>query len=171
MLFFEDFEVGDVIELATVSVDETAIVEFARKYDPQPMHLDPAAAAESHFGGLIASGWHTCALSMRVLADWFQQAEVQGMGSPGLKSVRWLAPVRPGDVLTFPQARLIRGVRVVDLGSRRGPAAEAQGLYEDLEPAPAKTDPPKPARVDREPGTGRPTKAQRRATDRLRDRH
>ncbi len=99
MLFFEDFEVGDVIELATVSVDETAIVEFARKYDPQPMHLDPAAAAESHFGGLIASGWHTCALSMRVLADWFQQAEVQGMGSPGLKSVRWLAPVRPGDVL------------------------------------------------------------------------
>ena len=79
--------------------------------------------------------------------------------------------VRPGDVLTFPQARLIRVVRVVDLGSRRGPAAEAQGLYEDLEPAPAKTDPPKPARVDREPGTGRPTKAQRRATDRLRDRH
>jgi acyl dehydratase len=100
MRFFEDFEVGEVIRLPSVSVDEAAIVEFARKYDPQPIHVDPAAAAEGHFGGLIASGWHTCALSMRVLADWFRQAEVQGMGSPGLESVRWLAPVRPGDVLT-----------------------------------------------------------------------
>ncbi|MDP6706944.1 MAG: MaoC family dehydratase [Alphaproteobacteria bacterium] len=100
MLFFEDLEVGQVQMLPTVTVDEAAIVDFARRYDPQPMHLDPVAAAESAFGGLVASGWHTCAVSMRMLADWFRQAEFQGMGSPGLESVRWLAPVRPGDVLT-----------------------------------------------------------------------
>ncbi len=81
--------------------------------------------------------------------------------------------VRPGDVLTFPQARLIRVVRVIALGSRRGPAVEAQGLYEDLEPAPTgATRPPpdaEPASIAREPGSGRPTKAQRRAIDRLRE--
>ena len=99
--------------------------------------------------------------------------------------------VRPGDVLTFPQARTIRVIRLVALGSRRGPAAEAQGLYEDLdpvdlepmdlepvdlepvdlEPAPAQALAPQPAGLAREPGTGRPTKAQRRAIDRLREQH
>jgi ribosome-associated heat shock protein Hsp15 len=84
--------------------------------------------------------------------------------------------VRPGDVLTFPQARTIRVVRLVALGSRRGPAAEAQGLYEDLdpvdlEPAPVEAVPAQPAGLAREPGTGRPTKAQRRAIDRLREQH
>ena len=89
--------------------------------------------------------------------------------------------VRPGDVLTFPQARNIRVVRLVALGSRRGPAAEAQGLYEDLdpvdldpaalEPALAEAVPAQPAGLTREPGTGRPTKAQRRAIDRLREQH
>jgi acyl dehydratase len=96
--WFEDYEAGEVVEFGEYPVTQEEIVEFARRYDPQPFHVDPEAAKDSAYGGLIASGWHTCAIMMRLLADGFV-SEVASMGSPGLDELRWLAPVRPGDVL------------------------------------------------------------------------
>lgn len=96
--YFEDFEIGSVHELGSVTVDAAEIVEFAERYDPQPFHVDPAAAARSPFGGLIASGWHTCALYMRLLADGLL-LDSASQGASGIEELRWLAPVRPGDVL------------------------------------------------------------------------
>jgi acyl dehydratase len=98
-LYLEDLTPGRVFELGSVVVTEEAIVEFATRYDPQPFHVDPEAAADSPFGGLIASGWQTCALFMRLLVDGLVRHSA-GMGSPGMDEVRWLAPVRPGDTLT-----------------------------------------------------------------------
>lgn len=100
MRYFEDFTAGEVIALKPFSIGQEEIVAFARKYDPQPMHMDPEAARQGRFGGLIASGWHTCALAMQATVAWFAEAEVAALGSPGLDEVRWLAPVRPGDVLS-----------------------------------------------------------------------
>ncbi len=99
MLYFEDLTPGRVFELGSVSPTADEIVEFATRFDPQPFHTDPEAASASHFGGLIASGWHTCALFMRLLVDGLI-GDVASMGSPGMDEVRWLAPVRPDDVLT-----------------------------------------------------------------------
>lgn len=96
--FFEDFVVGEVIELGEVEVTESAIIEFAQRYDPQPFHVDLAAAEASPFGGLIASGWHTCALYMRLLCDGMI-LDSSSQGSSGMEVLRWLAPVRPGDTL------------------------------------------------------------------------
>ena len=97
-LYFDDFEPGQVAELGSVAVSEDEIVEFARRWDPQPFHVDREAAAESVFGGLIASGWHTCALWMRLYVD-SMLGSSSGQGSPGVEELRWLAPVRPGDTL------------------------------------------------------------------------
>jgi acyl dehydratase len=77
------------------------MLAFARQYDPQPFHTDPEAARSSFFGGLIASGWHTCALMMRMSVEAMQREEMAGVGSPGIDSCRWLKPVRPGDTLTL----------------------------------------------------------------------
>ncbi len=96
---FEDFAAGQVYELGSTSVTEEAIVAFAREFDPQPFHLDPDAAAESVFGGLIASGWHTGAMWMRLYVDSLLGG-ASSQGSPGVEELRWLAPVRPGDTLT-----------------------------------------------------------------------
>jgi acyl dehydratase len=98
MRYFEDFQVGDVFELGTTSVTEEEIIAFARQFDPQPFHIDPAQARESVFGGIIASGWHTASLFMRLLVDNFLQ-ETVSLGSPGVDEVRWLQPLRPGDTL------------------------------------------------------------------------
>ena len=97
-LTFEDFEPGRVFELGTREVTEGEIVAFAREWDPQPFHVDPEAAQESIFGGLIASGWHTGAMWMRLYVDSLLVGAA-GMGSPGIEELRWLAPVRPGDTL------------------------------------------------------------------------
>ena len=86
------------MELGSHAVTEQEIVEFARRWDPQPFHVDPEAAKESVFGGLIASGWHTGAMWMRLYVDSLLDA-ASSMGSPGVEELRWLAPVRPGDVL------------------------------------------------------------------------
>ena len=99
MRYFEDFQVGEVIRLKPFSLSEAEIIAFATRYDPQPMHTDPDAARRTPFRGLIASGWHTCALAMRATVAWFADAKVASLGSPGLERVRWLAPIRPGDVL------------------------------------------------------------------------
>ena len=97
--YFDDLLPGREFELGTVEVTEADIIEFATRYDPQPFHVDPVAAAESPYGGLIASGWHTCALFMRQLFDGLIH-DSSSQGSPGMEELRWLAPVRPGDRLT-----------------------------------------------------------------------
>lgn len=96
--YFEDFQAGDVFELGAVGVTEAEIIAYARQFDPQPFHIDPKQARESVFGGLIASGWHTTALWMRLLVDGFLRDTIS-LGSPGVDEVRWLQPVRPGDTL------------------------------------------------------------------------
>ena len=97
--YFEDFEPGQVVELGSHTVSEEEIVAFARLWDPQPCHVDPEAARASVFGGLIASGWHTGAVWMRLYVDALLGGS-DSRGSPGVEELRWLAPVRPGDTLT-----------------------------------------------------------------------
>jgi acyl dehydratase len=96
--YLEDFYEGQDLDLGTRTVGEEEIVAFARDFDPQPFHVDPAAAAQSIYGGVIASGWHTCGMMMRMVVDGLL-SKSSGMGSPGLDGVRWLAPVRAGDTL------------------------------------------------------------------------
>jgi acyl dehydratase len=97
--YWEDFRVGDVTELESVDVTREEIVEFARRFDPQPFHVDEEAAAAGPFGGLIASGWHTTALFMGMFVRSIL-LDSASMGSPGVEEIRWTAPVRPGDRLT-----------------------------------------------------------------------
>jgi acyl dehydratase len=97
--YFEDFVEGQTVELGTFSLSEQEIIEFASKYDPQPMHVDPAAARQSIYGGLIASGWHTASSYMRLVVDNVLRG-TDSIGSPGVDQLRWLRPVRPGDSLT-----------------------------------------------------------------------
>ena len=104
--YWEDLEVGSTRELGSVSPTREQILDFARQFDPQPFHLDDAAAAASVFGKLCASGWHTCAMAMRLMVDNFL-SQAAALGSPGLESLKWTKPVYPGDVLTLRQ-------RVVD---------------------------------------------------------
>jgi len=96
--YYEDFVEGEVVDLGAFSLNADEIVEFARKYDPQPMHTDAEAAKASVYGGLIASGWHTAVSYMRLVVDHVLQGSVS-FGSPGLDNLRWLKPVRPGDTL------------------------------------------------------------------------
>jgi acyl dehydratase len=96
---FDDFQPGQVYELGSKLVTEQEIVAFAQQFDPQPFHLDPEAAKESVFGGLIASGWHTGAMWMRLYVDSLLGG-ASGQGSSGVEELRWLAPVRPGDTLS-----------------------------------------------------------------------
>ncbi len=97
--YFEDFFVGQEIPLGTRTVSEEEIVAFATQFDPQPFHVDHDAAAASVFGGVIASGWHTCSMMMRMVVDGLM-ASAASMGSPGLDKVRWILPVRAGDTLS-----------------------------------------------------------------------
>jgi acyl dehydratase len=96
--YFEDFHEGQEIDCGTRTVTEDEIVAFAREFDPQPFHVDPVAAGASIYGGVIASGWHTCGMMMRMVVDTLM-CRASSMGSPGLDGVRWLAPVRAGDTL------------------------------------------------------------------------
>ena len=100
MRYFEDFAPGDVIELGSRTITKDSIVAFAREFDPQPFHTDEAAAARSIYGGLLASGWHTGSLAMRILYDGLLKDTVS-LGSPGIDQLRWLKPVRPGDTLSL----------------------------------------------------------------------
>ena len=96
--YWEDFTVGSTRELGAVTVSKEEMVEFARRYDPQPFHVDEEAARRGPFGGLIASGWLTCSLAMKMLCDGYL-LRTASMGSPGVEHLRWLKPVRPGDTL------------------------------------------------------------------------
>jgi len=99
MIYFEDLVVGSRTDFGTYDVTREEVIDFARKYDPQPFHLSDEAAAKTHFGRLAASGWHTAAMTMAVIARKVVGEEQAGLGSPGIDELRWLKPVYPGDTL------------------------------------------------------------------------
>ena len=99
MRYWDDIKEGDVVELGSRTLDKERMVAFAREFDPQPFHTDEKAAEASIWGGLIASGWLTGSVLMRIFYDGFLK-DTASMGSPGLDELRWLKPVRPGDTLT-----------------------------------------------------------------------
>jgi acyl dehydratase len=107
-----------VAEFGPIEIDEPEVIEFARQFDPQPIHTDPEAARAGPFGGLIASGWHTVSLTMRVLVDNYL-ARGASLASPGVDELRWLQPVRPGDVLR---------VRATVVEARRSQSKPDRGL-------------------------------------------
>ncbi len=120
--WLEDFNPGDVAEFGDTLVTEQEVIAFAKRYDPQPFHVDAEAAAASSFGGLVASGWHTSAMMMRMLVDhWVPQQA--SMGSPGVDELRWLKPVRPG-------ARL--SVRLTVLDTTRSRSKPDRGVVRTL---------------------------------------
>jgi acyl dehydratase len=120
--YFEDYEPGMARDCGSVSVDQTEIVSFARQFDPQPFHVDPVAAAGGPFGGLIASGWHTAGLVMRLIVDNYISA-ASSLGAAGLDELRWPNPVRPGDTLR---------VRVTVLEARRSQSKPDRGIVRTL---------------------------------------
>jgi acyl dehydratase len=97
--YWEDFKVGEVEDIGGKRVDRDEIIAFATQFDPQPFHVDEAAAKRSMYGGLIASGWHTCAMVMRMMCDTYMLHSAS-VGSPGIDNLKWLKPVRPGDTIT-----------------------------------------------------------------------
>jgi acyl dehydratase len=120
--YFEDYKVGTTHDCGNVSVDQASIVAFAEEFDPQPIHVDPVAAAAGPFGGLIASGWHTVALVMRQLVERYLSAEAS-LGGVGADEIRWPHPVRPGDTLR---------VRATVVESRRSLSKPDRGIIKTL---------------------------------------
>ncbi len=120
--YFEDYVEGSTFEYGKISLTADEIMEFARRYDPQPIHVDPEYAARGPFAGLIASGWHTAGVMMRLLADQFI-SHVASMASPGVDEIRWLIPVRPGDTLS---------IRVTVLETRRSRSKSDRGIVRSL---------------------------------------
>lgn len=96
--YFEDIAIGSVLEFGSKTMTKTEIIDFATKYDPQPFHIDEDAAKSSIYGSLIASGWHTAGVTMRMMVDSMVDDRA-GLGSPGIDNLKWLIPVRPGDTL------------------------------------------------------------------------
>ena len=115
MIYFEDLEVGAETLFGSYDVTREEVIEFAQKYDPQPFHLSDEAAAKTHFGRIAASGWHTTAMTMAVIARFVVADEQAGLGSPGIDELRWLKPVYPGDTLT------VRGKIIEKTPSRSKP--------------------------------------------------
>jgi acyl dehydratase len=99
MQYFEDIAVGTVSRFGGYQVTREEVMEFASRYDPQPFHLSDEAAAQTHFGRLSASGWHTCAMVMSMIVANLKNNKQAGLGSPGVDELRWLKPVYPGDTL------------------------------------------------------------------------
>ena len=97
--YWEDFKVGEVEQIGDKRVDRAEMIAFAKQFDPQPFHVDEAAAKQSMYGGLIASGWHTCAMVMRMMCDTYM-LQSASVGSPGIDNLKWLKPVRPGDMIS-----------------------------------------------------------------------
>lgn len=115
MIYFEDLEVGVEKVFGHYDVTRQEVLEFARKYDPQPFHLSDEEAAKTHFGRIAASGWHTAAMTMAVIVRSITEDKQAGLGSPGVDELRWLRPVYPGDRLT------VRGTIVDKTPSRSKP--------------------------------------------------
>ncbi|MEW6349582.1 MAG: MaoC family dehydratase [Thermodesulfobacteriota bacterium] len=120
--YFEDYVPGAVHEFGSITIGESEIIEFARRFDPQPFHTDPVAASQSVFGGLIASGWYTASVTMRLLVDHYI-SPAASLGSPGVDELRWLIPVRPGDCLS---------VRVTLLEAHRSNSKPDRGFIRGL---------------------------------------
>ncbi|HYA96360.1 MAG TPA: MaoC family dehydratase [Terriglobales bacterium] len=120
--YFEDYVAGAVFEYGAITLTEREIVEFAKQFDPQYIHTDPRAAAEGPFGGLIASGWHTAAIMMRLFVDHYL-SHVASMASPGIDELRWSRPVRPGDTLS---------IRVSVLEANRSRSKPDRGMVRSL---------------------------------------
>lgn len=99
MQYFEDIEIGAKSRFGSYKVTREDVIAFAERYDPQPFHLSDEAAAQTHFGRVAASGWHTCAMTMAMMVQHFKEIGHAGVGSPGLDELRWLKPVYPGDTL------------------------------------------------------------------------
>lgn len=151
--YWEDFPVGKIREFGSYAITAEEIIDFATKFDPQPFHLSEEAGKASLFGGLCASGWHTCALTMRMMCDEFL-LETASLGSPGLENIRWLKPVRPGDTLRVrsvvlearpmeskPHVGLVK-VRWETLNQNNEEVAqmEGYGMYRRRNPAPPKAE-------------------------------
>ena len=120
--YFEDYKQDAVIEIGPIQVEEEEILEFALRYDPQPIHIDPEAAKKGPYKGLIASGWQTCAFVMRAMVEnYFSPSS--SLGSPGIDELRWLKPVRPGDRLT---------VRATILETKRSRSKPDRGIVTTL---------------------------------------
>src|SRR3954453_10511224 len=115
MIYFEDLEVGAETDFGSYDVTREEVLEFARKYDPQPFHLSDEAAAKTHFARIAASGGHTGAMTMAVIARKVFDEEQAGLGSPGIDELRWLKPVYPGDTLH------VRGKIIEKMPSRSRP--------------------------------------------------
>jgi len=116
--YFEDYEAGTVHEFGPLAVEERDIISFANRFDPQVFHTDPAAAKETIYGGLIASGWHTSGLMMRLYSDHYLSKNAS-LGSPGVDELRWKKPVRPGDRLS---------IRVTIKDTRRSTSRPDRGI-------------------------------------------
>ena len=116
--YFEDYLVGSVHEFGSIAVKQDEVIAFAKRFDPQVFHTDPESAKKTIFNGLIASGWHTAGLMMRLFADHFL-SKVASLGSPGVDELRWNKPVRPGDELS---------VRVSVLEARRSRSKPDRGI-------------------------------------------
>ena len=131
MLSFEDFPLGRLGTFGPRHVSREEIVAFAAEFDPQPMHLDEAAAAKTMLGGLAASGWHLCSLMMRMMYDGVI-GRTASMGSPGVNEVRWLAPLRPGEELTLEidvtEARASQSRPDIGIVTFKGTARNAAGV-------------------------------------------
>ena len=105
VIYWEDFKVGETLEMGSHRFSAQEIIDFGRQFDPQPFHVDPEAARASFYGELIASGWHTCAIAMRLMCESYVN-RTRSMGSPGVDNIRWLAPVKAGDTLTYRRTAL-----------------------------------------------------------------
>jgi acyl dehydratase len=116
--YFEDYVPGSVYEFGSITVEQDEVIAFARRFDPQVFHTDPELAKSTIFGGLIASGWHTAGLMMRLFADHYLP-KVASLGSPGVDELRWKLPVRPGDELS---------IRVTVLETKRSRSKPDRGI-------------------------------------------
>ena len=116
--YFDDYIPNSVYEFGKVTVDEAEIIDFAQRFDPQTFHIDTEAAKHTMFGGLIASGWHTAGITMRMLVDYYLPSNAS-LGSPGLEELNWRKPLRPGDQLS---------VRVTILDAKRSRSKPDRGI-------------------------------------------
>jgi acyl dehydratase len=120
--YFEDYVPGFTVDCGSFAMHEADIIAFAKEYDPQPFHVDPVAAKDGPFGGLIASGWHTTSVMMRQLVEYFVSPE-SSLGAAGVDEIRWPKPVRPGDTLH---------VRATVLEARRSGSKPDRGIVKSL---------------------------------------
>ena len=120
--YFEDYVVGSVHEFGATPVTEEEVIDFAQRFDPQSFHVDPEKAKKSIFGSIIASGWHTCAIAMRLFVDHYL-SRVANLASPGVDEIRWVRPVRPGDELS---------IRVTVLDARQSRSKPERGIVTSL---------------------------------------